>query len=54
MKILFGCDPNAAALKERLIALAQRRGMVLLSTAHRMFTACGLLYTHGLSGGARN
>ena len=26
MKILFGCDPNAAALNERLIALTQRLG----------------------------
>ena len=36
---------------EDMIALAQRRGMVLLSTAHRMFTACGLLWEGGLRGG---
>ena len=27
-----------------MIALAKRRGMVLLRTDHRMFTACGLLW----------
>ncbi len=36
---------------EDMIALAQRRGMVLLSTHHRMFTACGLLWENGLRGG---
>ena len=36
---------------EEMIALAQERGMVLLSTELRMFTACGLLYAHGLTGG---
>ena len=34
-----------------MIALAERRGMVLLKTAHRMFTACGLLWENGLRGG---
>ncbi|WRS28736.1 DRTGG domain-containing protein [Oscillospiraceae bacterium MB08-C2-2] len=34
------------------IALAQERNIVLLSTRHRMFTACGLLYEGGLRGGA--
>ena len=36
---------------EDLIALAKRRGMVLLKTHHRMFTACGLLWENGLRGG---
>ncbi len=36
---------------EDMVALAKRRGMVLLSTAHRMFTACGLLWESGLRGG---
>jgi predicted transcriptional regulator len=35
-----------------VIALANERGIVLLSTGFRMFTACGLLYSHGLQGGA--
>ena len=34
-----------------MIALAARRGMVLLKTTHRMFTACGLLWENGLRGG---
>jgi AICAR transformylase/IMP cyclohydrolase PurH len=37
---------------EGMIALAQERGLVLLSTGHRMFSACGLLYEKGLRGGA--
>ena len=38
---------------EAMIQLASQRNIVLLSTNHRMFTACGLLYSHGLEGGAR-
>lgn len=34
-----------------MIALAERKGMVLLSTSHRMFTACGLLWENGIHGG---
>ncbi len=34
-----------------MIALAEERGMVLMTTSLRMFTACGLLYQNGLSGG---
>lgn len=37
---------------EAMIELAVERGIPLLVTGHRMFTACGLLYEHGLSGGA--
>lgn len=37
---------------EGMIALARERGIVLLSTGHRMFSACGLLYEKGLRGGA--
>ena len=33
------------------IELANERGIVLLSTAYRMFTACGRLYEAGLGGG---
>ncbi|MBQ6830938.1 MAG: hypothetical protein IJO59_07440 [Clostridia bacterium] len=36
---------------DEMIDLAKERGMVLLSTELRMFTACGLLYSHGLTGG---
>lgn len=37
---------------ESMTALAMESGIVLLSTEHRMFTACGLLYEKGLHGGA--
>lgn len=35
-----------------MISLAEERGIVLLSTDHRMFSACGILYEKGLRGGA--
>ncbi len=34
-----------------MMELAAERGIVLMSTPLRMFTACGLLYSKGLSGG---
>ena len=34
-----------------IIALAKARGISILSTKHRMFTACGRLYVAGLGGG---
>ena len=34
-----------------MIELAEDRGIVLLKTPLRMFTACGLLYENGLHGG---
>ena len=43
-----GKEPDAD-----MIALAKRRGMVLLKTQHRMFTACGLLWENGLRGGGK-
>lgn len=36
---------------EHIIALAREKKMVILSTAHFMFTTCGILYEHGLRGG---
>lgn len=41
-----GKQPN-----DEMIELAKERGIVLLSTPLRMFTACGLLYQNGLTGG---
>ena len=41
-----GKEPDDA-----MISLAEERGMVLLTTQKRMFTACGLLYQAGLRGG---
>ena len=35
-----------------MIELAKEGGIVVMTTGHRMFTACGLLYSHGLRGGA--
>lgn len=34
-----------------MINLAEERGIALMSTQHRMFTACGLLWENGLRGG---
>ena len=34
-----------------MISLAESCGIVLMTTEHRMFTACGLLYESGLRGG---
>ena len=38
---------------ESIIKLAETRGITLIKTRFRMFTACGLLYTNGLSGGTK-
>ena len=38
---------------DAMIQLASEYGIVLLSTEHRMFTACGKLFGAGLEGGAR-
>ncbi|NLO08832.1 MAG: hypothetical protein GX129_03070 [Clostridiales bacterium] len=35
-----------------MIEMAKEREIVLLSSGHRMFSACGLLYEKGLRGGA--
>lgn len=36
---------------EGMIELAKERGLVLMSTGERMFSACGILYERGLRGG---
>ena len=38
---------------DSIIQLAEQRGITLIKTRFRMFTACGLLYTNGLSGGTK-
>ena len=43
-----GKDPDNG-----IVDLAKSRGITLLKTRYRMFTACGLLYTNGLSGGTK-
>lgn len=37
---------------EAMIEMANEREIALLSTGHRMFSACGMLYEKGLHGGA--
>jgi predicted transcriptional regulator len=36
---------------ESMIEMAKEKGIAILSTGHRMFSACGLLYEKGLRGG---
>jgi len=38
---------------EEMIALAEECGMVMLSTDKRMYEACGILYSNGLSENGR-
>lgn len=38
---------------QTMVDLASRRGLTLLSTPYRMFTACGKLYDSGLRGGCK-
>ena len=38
---------------DAMIELARERDLVLMSTQHRLFTACGILYTNGLGGGGK-
>lgn len=42
-----GKKPEASMLE-----MAQERGLIIMETGHRMFTACGLLYAAGLHGGS--
>lgn len=37
---------------ETILDMARERQLVVLETGHRMFSACGMLYTAGLHGGA--
>ena len=37
--------------QEQIVEMAAQRGMAVLSTRLPMFSACGLLYQHGLRGG---
>ncbi|MEY8353349.1 DRTGG domain-containing protein [Lachnospiraceae bacterium 54-53] len=34
-----------------MLFMAEERNLIILSTEHRMFTACGMLYQAGLHGG---
>ena len=37
---------------EYMLEMARDRGLVVMATVHRMFSACGMLYQAGLHGGA--
>lgn len=37
---------------QNILALAEDKEIVILCTSHGMFTACGILYSNGLLGGA--
>lgn len=37
---------------DMLLDMAKERSIVILSTGHRMYSACGLLYCAGLTGGS--
>ncbi len=35
-----------------MLEMAEERGLIVMATGHRMFTACGMLYEAGLHGGS--
>lgn len=37
---------------DTIIEMAKERGLIVMATGHRMFSACGMLYEAGLRGGA--
>lgn len=39
--------------EDMLLDMARERGLIVMGTEYRMFSACGLLYQAGLGGGAR-
>ena len=39
-------------INNEVLELAKQKSITILKTHHRMFTACGLLYANGLTGGA--
>ena len=47
LDIVRGKKPDEAMLE-----MARERGLVVMATGHRMFSACGMLYAAGLHGGA--
>ncbi len=51
MDIVCICFVRGKNPTEEIIELAKERNIVLMATDERMFTACGKLYTKGLSGG---
>ena len=37
---------------EAMLQMAEERGLIVMATGHRMFSACGMLYEAGLHSGA--
>ena len=37
---------------EAMLEMAEERGLIVMATGHRMFSACGMLYSAGLHSGA--
>ena len=37
---------------EAMLEMAEERGLIVMATGHRMFSACGMLYEAGLHSGA--
>ena len=37
---------------EAMLEMARERNLIVMATGHRMFSACGMLYSAGLHGGA--
>ena len=52
MDIICICFVRGKIPGEDVIELAKERGIVLMATGLRMFSACGVLYERGLRGGA--
>lgn len=52
MDIICICFVRGKQPDEAMIQLACDKGIVLMTTTMRMFTACGTLYENGLRGGA--
>ena len=51
MDIICICFVRGKEPDDSMIELAKERGIVLMGTKMRMFTACGVLYEKGLGGG---
>lgn len=52
MDIICICFVRGKQPDDAMTQLAREKGIVLLTTNLRMFTACGILYESGLRGGA--
>lgn len=51
MDILCVIFVRGKAPNDTILELAREKDICIMTTGHRMFTACGLLYENGLKGG---